>query len=118
MSLTVNAKSYVQDRVSPDSVGYTGPANSLSIKDTFLLARTYPKPTPTFSGVARMTVKQVKTVTLTGALTPSSDIIFNLGTSIPVGAANADIDVACADLGAWLASAEGKAAIKGMDVNS
>jgi len=117
MSLTVNAKTYTADRVGQDSVGYVGPADTLSVKDEILLARTEPKPTPTFSGVARYRVKLTRTHTLTGALTTSHPSVSALDHSIPVGASDADIDAICADLGAYIASAAYKAALKKLTVN-
>lgn len=118
MSLTVNAKSYVADAFSgPNLTVYAGPAQTLSIKDRIALGRTAAKPTSEFSGVVRASAKLTRTLTLTGALTSSGDAIFEMKTSIPVGAAGADIDTACADLGAWIASAEFKTALKESQVN-
>jgi hypothetical protein len=117
MSLTVNAKTYNADRVQADAVGYAGPANTLTIKDQMKLSRVTPKPTPIFSGVARVEAKLTRTVALTGALTPSHDIIFGVPISVPVGAASADVDTACNDMGAFIASAAFKTFVKSQMIN-
>lgn len=117
MSLTINTKSYTADSVSPDSVRYAGPGNTLSAKDLVLLARTAPKATQSFSGVARTTAKLTRTSTLTGALTSTWDAIFNVQGTWPVGMASADIDAICNDFGAWIASTEFKDIVKKLTVN-
>lgn len=117
MSLTINTKSYVADKVAGDAVSYAGPAHTLSVMDDVLLARVHPKPTATFSGVARTTAKLTRTASLTGALTTTANAIFNVGGSWPVGMASADIDTICADMGAWIASAEFKDLVKKLTVN-
>jgi len=117
MSLTINTKSYTADSVSQNAVVYAGPSQTLSVKDHVLLARVQPKPTTTFSGVARTTAKLTRTATLTGALTATADAIFNVGGIWPVGMASADIDAFCADMGAWIASTEFKDIVKKLTVN-
>lgn len=117
MSLTINAKTYTADRVGLDSVGYVGPGHTMSVSDDVVLGRVAPKPTPTFSGVARSSAKLTRTLTLTGSLTPTAPAIIALSSSIPVGAASADIDTLCADLGAWIASAEFKTILKTQTIN-
>ncbi len=112
MSLTVNAKSYTTDSPSANSVGYAGPAHTLSVKDYMRLNREAPKPTTSFSGVARIEAKLVRTLTLTGALSPTWDAIFRVPVSVPVGAASADIDTMCNDMGAWIASTAFKDLVK------
>lgn len=118
MTQTVNAKTYTADRVSPDNVAYSGPNQTLSLLDSLQLKRVYPKPTSTLSGVARYNAKLTRTVTLTGALTPSGPLIGDMGFSIPVGTAGADVDTLCADLGAYFASADFKAQLKALLVNA
>jgi len=117
MTLSINAKTYTGDSFQKDSVGYTGPSNTLSIKDYVKLSRVAPKPSVTFSGVARVEAKLTRTLTLTGALTPTWDAIFAVPVSIPVGAASADIDTMCADMGAWIASAAFKNLCKQQLIN-
>jgi hypothetical protein len=89
----------------------------VSIKDAVLLARTAPKPTTEFSGVGRTMAKLTRTFSLTGALTPTADGILEISGQIPVGAASADVDALAADMGAWIASAQGKALLKSLLVN-
>jgi hypothetical protein len=117
MTLTVNAKTFSADSQSPNSVGYTGPAHTLTVKDYVRLARVAAKPTATFSGVARTEAKLTRTLTLTGALTPAHDAILAIQVSIPVGAASADIDAVLNDMGAFLASATYKTHVKSQLIN-
>jgi hypothetical protein len=117
MPLTINAKTYSADAIQKDSVGYVGPLNTLSVKDQVRMARVAPKPTPLFSGVARVEAKLTRTLTLTGALTPNHDGILAIPISIPVGAASADIDAMLNDMGAFLASASFKTFVKSQVIN-
>lgn len=112
MALTINAKAVTADGSSPNAVSYYAPAKTLSWKDDFRLARTAPKPTSLFSGVARGQSKWVRSFTLTGALTTVHDGILDLSTSFPVGAASADIDSLINDYAAWVAHASFKTFIK------
>lgn len=117
MAITVNTKVYDADvAVSPNQVPYVGPANSLSVKDRLDLYRTLPKSTSTFSGVGRSRIKLVRTLPLTGAKTPSSDAIFDVNVSVPVGASDADIDTLMTDGAALLAHAFAKALAKNLDI--
>lgn len=117
MSLTINAKTYNPDSYQKDSVGYTGPAHTLSVKDYVRLLRVAPKPTATFSGVARADAKLTRTLPLTGALTPTHDAICGVNIGVPVGAVAADVDALCNDLGAWVASAAFKTFVKSQIIN-
>lgn len=112
MSLTVNAGTYNADSYGSNSMGYIGPLKTSSVKDDLILRRTAPKATNNFSGVARTQAKLTRTKTLTGALTPSWDLIADLQFSLPVGIADADVDSLCADLGALIASASFKTHLK------
>lgn len=117
MSLSVNAKTYGADSVGPNLVGYAGPAHTSSVKDKLSLGRTSAKPTSTFSGVVRSDGKLTRTLTLTGALTPTGDAILEIKTSVPIGAASADIDALLNDMGAFLASATYKDIVKKSAIN-
>lgn len=117
MSLSINAKTYTADKILGDSVTYAGPNNTLSVKDQAKLSRVPAKPTTLFSGVARVDAKLTRTLTLTGALTPSHDLIAQVPISVPVGAASADIDTALNDLGAFVASATFKDFVKKQAIN-
>jgi hypothetical protein len=117
MSLSINTKTYSADSFSTNQIGYAGPNQTSSVKDKFVLGRTTAKPTATFSGVVRSDGKLTRTLTLTGALTPSADAIAEFKTSIPVGAASADIDAILNDLGAFIASATYKDIVKKSMVN-
>jgi len=117
MTLTVNAKSFSADTIAANSVGYNGPAHTVSVKDDIRLSRVLPKPTTTFSGVGRTSAKLTRTLTLTGALTTTWDAICDVQITIPVGAASADIDAVLNDMGAFLSSASGKTHVKLQQLN-
>lgn len=112
MSLIFNTKTYSADSYGTDKVGYNGPAKSVSIKDDLKLMRTAPKPTAVFSGVGRTAAKLNRTLTLTGALTPSGEAIVEINVSVPVGTASADIDTLLNDMGALLSGADFKTHVK------
>jgi hypothetical protein len=117
MSLTVNAKTFSGDSFGVNAVSYVGPAHTLSLKDDIRLGRVNPKPTSVFSGVGRTSAKLSRTLTLTGAITPSADAILEISVSIPVGAASGDIDAILNDMGAFLASATYKTHVKGLQIS-
>jgi len=117
MALTVNAKTFTADKFGPDSIGYFGPAHTASVKDDIQLARTNAKPTTLFSGVARSSAKLTRTLTLTGALTPTGEAIVQINMSVPVGAAGADVDGMLNDLGSFLSSADGKLVAKNLKIS-
>lgn len=95
MSLTISTKTYTEYRTNPDAIAYAGPNNTVSVKDTLELKRTFPKPTSTFAGVGRPNAKFVRTVTLADGST--ADAIVSLSASIPVGMALADVKGMIAD---------------------
>jgi hypothetical protein len=89
MSLTLNSKVYTESRVNgPDSQSYASTDNTLSHKSTLELKRVYPKPTATFDGVARPTVKLVETQTINSE---NVDASLTLTGSFPVGMSGAAI---------------------------
>lgn len=112
MALTINAKTYTGNNFNGNSVQYNGPAKTLSIKDDVKLSQSAPKPTDTFSGLSRTQAKMTRTLTLTGALTPTGDAIITIDVAIPVGFASADVDSLLNDMGAFLSSASYKAHVK------
>lgn len=118
MSLTVNAKTYTADRISPDAVVYNGPAHTMSVLDDIKLSRTAAKPTSSFSGVQRYYLDCTRTHTLTGALTATASGSFKSAFNLPVGIASADVDAYCNDLGAYIASAAFKTLVKAATINS
>lgn len=117
MALTINAKTYTADSFSKDSVSYIGTGKTVSVKDDVRLARTAPKPTGVFSGVGRTQAKMTRTLTLTGALTPTGDAIVDISVSVPVGYAGADVDTLLNDMGAYLASASFKTHVKSQQIS-
>lgn len=117
MSLTFNTKTYNADKYGVDAVGYVGSAKTLSVKDDLQLSRVAPKPTTTFSGVGRTKAKLTRTLTLTGALTPTGDVIVDINVSAPVGVASADVDAALNDTGALLSGADFKTLVKNLKIS-
>jgi len=117
MSLTINAKTYTADSYAVNAVGYIGSLKTVSVKDDVKLQRTAPKPTVTFSGIGRTQAKLSRTLTLTGALTPTGDGLVSIDVNVPVGFAGADVDALLNDMGAFLASASFKAHVKTQQVS-
>lgn len=112
MTLVCNAKNYTADSFGMNAVSYNGPSKTATVKDNIVMRKIDPKPTDVFSGVTRTECKLTRTVTLTGAKTPSGDLIIQVLVSDPVGAAAADIDTALNDVGALVASATFKTHVK------
>lgn len=115
MSVTLNTLAYVQDSFqTPNRVAYAGPSQTFEKKDNLILARTAPKPSGTYRGMARAQVKRVKTVTLDDS--SKADIIMTVDIAIPVGAAAADIDAVRDDVGDFLIGSEAGTLIKNHDL--
>lgn len=117
MSLTINAKTYTADSFQQNQVGYIGTLKTVSAKDDCVLRRTAPKATDVFSGVGRTSAKLTRTLTLTGAKTPTGDAICDISVSVPVGYAAADVDAVLNDMGAFLASASFKTHVKSQQIS-
>lgn len=117
MSLTVNAKSYTADGFSTDSVHYQGPAQTTSVKDQLIQKRYAPKVTSVSSGKNGYMLKATRTHTLTGAKETVADGNMAVRFELPVGISDADRDAYCNDIGAYIASAGFKAALKSGQVN-
>lgn len=106
MSLTPGAATFTADSFQKDQVGYVGVLKTVSVKDDIVLRRTAPKPTSTFSGVSRCGAKFTRTMTLTGALTPTADLIFDVSVSVPVGVDPTALATATALFAALVAEAD------------
>lgn len=100
MTITVNTRAYNSDRVAADSVGYVGPAHTFSAPDQLVLKRVAPKPTSNFAGVSRVSAKFSRQVTLADSSTAVA--IVEVVTSLPVGMAEADVDLIRDDMGDFL----------------
>jgi len=116
MSWTFNTKVYTADQYGLDAVGYAGVLKTLTVADDLQLSRVPAKPTSVFSGVSRTQAKMTRTLTLTGALTPTGKAILSINVSIPVGAASADIDALLNDMGAALSHANFKTHVKSLQL--
>jgi len=116
LSLTFNTKTYNPDGYQQNAVGYIGALKTVTIKDDLALKRVQPKATPVFSGVGRTEAKLTRTLTLTGAVTPTGDAIVDINVSVPVGFAAADVDALLNDMGAFLSSASFKTHVKAQQI--
>jgi hypothetical protein len=115
VTITVNTKAYAFDtNPTPDAGRHVGPAQTYQVKDYLDLRRTAPKPTADFDGVARASLKFVRTVTLADG--SKADAIAEASFSIPVGMAEADIDSLRDDLGDLLISQNGDDAVYKQDI--
>lgn len=113
MPIVINTKTYTQDAASgPNSIPYNGPLANLSTKDKLELGRTVAKGNSVYSGNARERAKLTRTTTLTGAKTTSGDMIFDVGSSVPIGTSDAAIETACDDLAALIGSVTYKTLVK------
>lgn len=117
MSLSINSKTYSADSFQQNVVAYIGSGKTVSVKDDVKMMRTAPKPTATFSGLGRTTCKLTRTLTLTGALSPTGDGFVEINVAVPVGYASADVDALLNDMGAFLASATFKTHVKSQQIN-
>lgn len=96
MAVTLSTKAYNQDRISPDSIVYAGPAQTLSVTDQLVIGRVYPKPVGDFGGMARPSIRLVRTVTL-GAGPEVALASLTITGALPVGISGTDIDSLIAD---------------------
>lgn len=117
MSLIFNTKTYVADSFEKDSVGYNGPAKTVTLKDDVKLSRVAAVGSAVFSGQAKAEAKLTRTLTLTGAKTLTGDIIIKVLVFTPVGAASGDIDAALNDTGALVSGADFKSFVKVPKIN-
>lgn len=117
MALTLNAKTYTADGFGTDSVHFQGPLQTTTVNDGLVQKKYAAKPTATSSGKHRFLVKLARSHVLTGAKETvsggSTEILFTL----PVGISDAERDAYCADLGAYIATAGFKAALKSLQTN-
>lgn len=112
MALTVNAKAYVADGFSTDSVHFQGPAQTSTVKDGLIQKKYAAKPTSTSSGKNQFLIKAVRSHTLTGAKELVGDGSLSILFVFPVGISDAERDLYLTDYGAYIASAACKAAVK------
>lgn len=116
MTITVNTKAFALDSyASKDKVIYQGPSHTVNVKDVLGLGRVAPKPTATFAGVARAEAKFTRTLTLADSTT--AEAIATASFSIPVGAAQADVNSLVDDLGDLLISQNGLDLVWKSDIN-
>nr|URG16030.1 MAG: coat protein [Leviviridae sp.] len=112
MAITINTKSYAANKYQGNSVAYVGPNNSPLSQDKVFMSVNETPERADYSGDVRATVRFVRTLTLTGAKTPTGMAYVDVPVKIPRGAASADIDALLNDAGAFLSSADGKTFVK------
>lgn len=117
MPLTFNTKTYTADSFQKDQVAYAGALNTVSVKDILKMLRQAVVPTSLFSGLSRTEARLTKTLTLTGALTPTGDMTLRCLVSVPVGYASADVDAAINDFAALIAHADFKTHVKSQKIS-
>jgi len=117
MTLPVSGMTYTADSFQKDQVAYHGVLNTTSVKDEVRLARTAPKPTATFSGVGRTSAKLTATLPLTGALTPTGDMIIDIQATVPVGATTATVEDWLTALGVFVGSASFKSHVNAQKIS-
>lgn len=117
MSLSVNTKTYTANKHLASAVVFAGPSASLSDRDDIVLSVVEPKPVSTFSGVGRARAKLTRTLTLTGALSPTSVASFQVDVVVPVGFSGTDVDALVNDFAAWLATADFKSLVKNQKIS-
>lgn len=116
MSLTINAKTYDFDTFrSSDIARYNGPNHTLSVKDYVDAKRTSPKPTATFAGQGKASLKLTRTVT--DGTDPVGDGLCEIAVSFPVGGASAELDAFIDDLAVWLATTSAKDLLEDHDIH-
>lgn len=117
MPITFNTKTYTADAFTSDAITYIGAAKTVSVADDLKLSRSAPKPTATFSGIARTGTKLSRTLALTGAASLAGNAIVEVNVSVPVGAASADIDALLNDMGALVSGADMKTHVKSAKIS-
>ena len=116
MSITLNTKTYSSYRTQADSNQLSGPANTVSVKDTPTLRRQFPKVTKDSAGVGRPGVKVVKTLTLADGT--RKDMIIDVSGSVPAGAVEADVLAVLDDVADFLLSQDAKDLFTKLDINA
>lgn len=109
MSFTYNTKAFAVDRRLPDVTLLKGPTNSLTNTDTLAFKRVMPKPTATFKGVGRPTLKRSKSVVVDAVSGQTAPASLEISGSLPVGMTSAEILTLVEDLAAAMTSPEGDA---------
>lgn len=116
MTITVNAQSYELDSFrSVNSVRYSGPAHTLSVKDYLDAKRTPATPTATYAGQAKASCKLTRT--LTDGTDPVGDGIVEISVSFPVGSAAAQQATMITDMATWAATASADDLLSNQDIN-
>lgn len=101
MSLTINTRTYSADTPANNAWIYRDANATAARPSTLRMARTPPKPTPTFQGQSKTEVKLAKTVEVNLMSLPA---LIRAESSVPVGMAGAELDTLIADFRSIVAS--------------
>lgn len=114
---TINTKSYTEQRTLPDTVVYSGPNHTLSIKDLLELKRVNPKPSKNSPGVARpnATIRWSYVDANTGETKEANIAIIG---SLPVGVDLSVVSTKLTDLTTFATSADGLALFQKLDIKA
>lgn len=100
MSVTLNTKVYSLDSMlSANGSRYAAASSTQSVPDLLDAKRTAPKPTATFAGVQRASMKFHRAVQLNGVAGSYGTAIVEVSVSIPVGATQAAAESILDDAG-------------------
>ncbi len=115
MTVTLNTKAYNQDAsIDGNTVVYTGPNQSMTADDKLQLRRSKSRASADTLAVAKAFIKFTRSVTINGAVhTMFADATF----SVPVGAAQSDVDALRDDLGDFLVSTNGADLVWKQDIS-
>jgi len=117
MSLTLNAKSYTNDVArGSDAYRYLGPLNTASFADYVDLYRTAASNVDNGTAKSKSRLKLTRSAT-DGTSQLATDLILDLGCSIPAGTASAEIDSLIDDVAAFVATAAFKNLVKSHIIN-
>lgn len=116
MTITVNTKSYGIDSFkTKDESVYSGPANTMLVRDELALKRSKSAATSSHNGYARVEARFTRTFTcLDGS---KRDGFMAFYTSIPVDAVSTDVDSLRDDLGDLIISTNGQDLVNKLDIN-
>lgn len=112
-----NSKTYSLDSLTSNAATYSGPQQSLSLRDQLVLSRQRIKTAASYSGNSRGNATLARTVSLTNAATPTGVAALACDNTIPVGTSSADVDVLIADFRGFVASDEFATWVKSRAVN-
>lgn len=110
MPLVINTRSYTVDTPSASSVIYRDPNATFQAPSTAKLGRIAAKPSGDYAGNTKSEAKVSRTPLVAGKYLPA---LIRADSSVPVGTADADVDLMIADFRSLVASTAFVDLIKG-----